>query len=90
MDIASKFMSELQARVANNDVYLEYTDRALAQIIQEGSDPIYGARPLKRYIQANIETLVAYKMIEEDDLEDRTLVLDYVDEAYVVNLKDFN
>ena len=88
--ITAKFLDELAGRVANNDIFLEYTDDALNAIMAQGSDPIYGARPLKRYIQQNIETLIAYKIIEEDNLEGRTLLLDYADDEFSVNTKILN
>ena len=86
-DITIKFMSELQGRVAQNDITLEYTDAAIDEIMKEGSHVAYGARPLKRFIQSNIETVIAYKMIEESDLVNRTLLLDYDGDSFTVSVK---
>ena len=89
-DITIKFMDQLTQRINQNDIYLEYTGAALAAIMAQGSDPVYGARPLKRFIQQRIETLIAYKIIEEDDLEGHTLLLDYQDDEFVVSRKLVN
>ena len=89
-DITIKFMDQLTQRINQNDIYLEYTGAALAAIMAQGSDPVYGARPLKSFIQQRIETLIAYKIIEEDDLEGHTLLLDYQDDEFVVSRKLVN
>ena len=52
------------------------TDTAKEYIVDEGSDPLYGARPLKRYLQSRVETLLARKIIASDIAPDTTLVID--------------
>ena len=53
-------------------------------VIEEGSDISLGARPLKRYIQQNIETIIAYKIIEDDIQQDAKLTVDVNDDGFVV------
>ena len=50
-------------------------------IIREGYDPIYGARPLKRYLQSKVETLLARTMIGEDVAPETTLVVDAAEDG---------
>ena len=45
-------------------------------ILEQGYDPVYGARPLKRYLQSHVETLLARKIIAEDLAPDTTLTVD--------------
>lgn len=62
--IAHKFMQELIQRLAMKDIKLEVDESVYQQIALQGVDPVYGARPMKRYIQRHIETLIARRMIE--------------------------
>ena len=55
---------------------ISVTDAAKEFIVNEGSDPLYGARPLKRYLQSKVETLLARKIIASDISPDTTLVID--------------
>ena len=85
--IVDKFMGQLEKRLNAQNIYLEVTPMAKQKIIDEGSDPAFGARPLKRYIQQNIETLLAYKIIEDNISTETTLVLDWQDDHYTVEEK---
>ena len=63
------------------------TDEAKDYIIEEGYDPIYGARPLKRFLQKNVETLAA-KMILSGDVEtEDTIVIDLVNGQLAARVK---
>ena len=62
--IANKFINQLKKRLLKQNITLEFTDIAMKKIVEEGSNLEYGARPLKRYIQKNIETIVARKILE--------------------------
>ena len=52
-------------------------------MVDGGYDPVYGARPLKRFIQAKVETLLARKIIADDIAPDTTIVIDYDGEKLV-------
>ncbi|MBQ1553812.1 MAG: hypothetical protein IIZ66_09710, partial [Clostridia bacterium] len=54
----------LRARLAERSLALEITPAAREVIIENGYDPVYGARPLKRYLQSSAETLIARKILE--------------------------
>ena len=66
-------LEKLRQRLEDKQLELEVTDGAKEFIANEGYDPIYGARPLKRYIQSKLETLIARTMIAED-LEPDTVI----------------
>lgn len=85
--IAHKFMQQLSERLANKDLSLHITERVYEKVMKEGVDPVYGARPMKRYIQRHIETLIARKMIEEGACKEKGVYLDVKDDAYVVTIQ---
>ena len=61
--IVDLMLSDLRGRLAAKQLELAVTDKAKTAIIDGGYDPIYGARPLKRYIQAHVETMIAKEII---------------------------
>lgn len=82
--IADKFIGELQERLQRKDIRLQVTDAAKALMIERGTDLQYGARPLKRHIQKDVETLLARKIIEEQLKEGSSIIIDVEDHQYVV------
>ena len=85
--IADKFINQLAGRLADRNIKLELTDAARKAVIDQGADITFGARPLKRYIQQNIETILAYKIIQDSVEANTTLVIDYQNDQYMVNEK---
>ena len=75
--IVTMALRDLEARLAERQVKLCVTDRAKEYIVDSAYDPIYGARPLKRFIKSNVETLVARLIISEDIAPDTTITVDY-------------
>ncbi|MBQ7784226.1 MAG: AAA family ATPase, partial [Oscillospiraceae bacterium] len=71
--IIDLMLNGLRNRLKEKQLDIEITEAAKEHIVREGYDPIYGARPLKRYIQSKLETLIARKMIAED-LEPFTVI----------------
>ena len=88
--IAHKFMRELTQRLAHKDITLQVSDAVYKAIATQGVDPLYGARPMKRYIQRNIETLIARRMIEGNAGKDDTISVDVRDGEYTVEITHFN
>lgn len=84
--IAHKFMDELTQRLAHKDITLQVSDAVYRAIATQGVDPLYGARPMKRYIQHNIETLIARRMIEGNAGKDDILTVDVKDGDYIVQI----
>lgn len=70
-------LADLQKRMNEKQLKLVVTDNAKDYMIDAAFDPQYGARPLKRFIQTNIETLVARKIIAEDPVPGTTITVDY-------------
>ena len=85
--IVDILMNSLRTRLADKELSLEVTDAARRVIIDGGYDPVYGARPLKRYLQSHAETLIARKILEGDMPAGSTLVLDAQDGALVCRVK---
>ncbi len=82
--IIDLMLTKLKERLADKQLDLEVTDSAKELIVKEGYDPIYGARPLKRYIQSKLETLIARTMIAEDLDPDTVIKVDSDGEKMLV------
>ena len=70
------FMQGLRNRLADREINIELTDAAKEVMINEGYDPVYGARPLKRYISGTLETMLAKKLISGEIYNGSTVVID--------------
>ena len=70
------FMQGLRNRLADREIKIELTDGAKEVMINEGYDPVYGARPLKRYISGTLETMLAKKLISGEIYNGSTVVID--------------
>ena len=88
--IVDLMVGELDKRLADQELSLELTDAAKDQVIENGYDPVYGARPLKRYLQKHVETLAARKILSGDVHAGDTLVLDVQNGEFIVTVKDGN
>ena len=76
IQIVDLLIADLGKRLGARQLKVSVTDTAKEYIVDEGSDPLYGARPLKRYLQSRVETLLARKIIASDIAPDTTLVID--------------
>ena len=85
--IVDLMVKELSNRLADQELSLELTDAARTQVIENGYDPVYGARPLKRYLQNYVETLAAKKILSGNVHQGDMLVLDVKDGEFVINTK---
>lgn len=83
-NIIDKFMDELNERLKEENIKVSLTDKANKQIINLGFDPVYGARPLKRFIQKNIETLIAKEVIKGTIKNNAKVVIDYKSNAFYI------
>ena len=88
--IVDLMVGELDKRLADQELSLELTGAAKDQVIENGYDPVYGARPLKRYLQKYVETLAARKILSGDVHAGDTLVLDVQNGEFIVTVKDGN
>ena len=85
--IVDLMVKELSDRLADQELFLELTDAAKQMVVDNGYDPVYGARPLKRYLQNYVETLTAKKILSGDVHAGDTIVLDVKDGAFTVSTK---
>lgn len=83
--IIDLMLKDLKGRLKGKQLDLEVTDDAKEYIAENGYDPIYGARPLKRFIQSRLETIIAKKIIAEDLEPFTTLKVDVADGKLTVN-----
>ena len=83
--IVSLAVGALRDRLAERRIGVEVTERATARITDESYSPEFGARPLKRYMQTHIETLIARKIIEGSVAAGATVTVDFDGEKYFVS-----
>ena len=82
--IVDLLLDSLNHRLADKQLKVELTPAAKAYVIDNGYDPLYGARPLRRFLQHTVETLVSRKLIADEVLPDTTLVVDCQGDQLVV------
>ena len=75
--IVDLLLAGLNKRLDDKHLTMTVTDSAKAHIIESGYDPVYGARPLRRYLQSHVETLVARKIVEDDPAPETNFTLDF-------------
>lgn len=81
------FIKSLANRLKEKDIDIEVTDAAKEIMVREGYDPVYGARPLKRYIGNTLETMIARKLIAGDIYSGCTIVVDGEDDNISIKVK---
>lgn len=75
--IVDLMVKDLNKRLAGQEITIKLTDEAKSAIIEQGYDPVYGARPLKRFIQKNVETLVARMILAGEVSTQSAIIIDY-------------
>ncbi len=79
--IIDLLVKDINRRIEDKEISLTVTDKALDYIVEKAYDPVYGARPLKRYLQKNVETLLAKKMLADEVAVGDVLSLDVENDA---------
>jgi ATP-dependent Clp protease ATP-binding subunit ClpB len=74
--IVELLMKDLNKRLAEQQISIRLTDEARDYCIEQAYDPVYGARPLKRYLQQNVETLAAKIILRSEIHEGSTIIID--------------
>ena len=87
-EILEKLLRDLQKRLDNNLIHLEVTLKAKEKIIEESFEPEFGARPIKRYVTKNIESLVAHELIEKELAVGTTLLIDVENNEFIIKEKN--
>ena len=87
-DIVDKIIKEINERLQQNYLHVEITNAVKDKIIDEAYDERYGARPIRRYITKNIESLLAHKLIDSDISIGSTLIVELdSNNNFVINIK---
>ena len=86
-DIIELIVADLNQRLADREIGIEISKEAKEFIVEEGYDPIYGARPLKRFIQKNVETLAAKLILADQVLPKDTILIFYNQEKHQLEAK---
>ena len=81
--IVDLLMADLNSRLADREITIKLTESAKQHIIDQGYDQVYGARPLKRYLQKNVETLVARMILAGSVSTQSAIVIEYDGTALV-------
>ena len=74
--IVDLMVADVNRRLEDRELKVELTDNAKTFVTDHGYDPTYGARPLRRYLQKNVETLAARIILEGNISEGQTIVID--------------
>ena len=87
-NISDLLLEDLRKRLKAQQLDLELTDVAKDYLVEAGYDPTYGARPLKRFIQSNVETLIARLILQGNLSMGSTLVVDYTEDKLTVKAEN--
>ena len=85
--ILDKIIGEINNRLKDKQISLELTEKARQKVIDESFDENYGARPIRRYVTKNIETLLAKYMIEQDLKPNDVLIVDASEDNFTIQTK---
>ena len=86
--ILDKILTDIEKRLSDVNIKIALSDKARSQLIEEGYDINYGARPLKRLVSRTIETLLARMIIEGKVKPNNTVFVDYKNDQYVLQTED--
>lgn len=84
-NIVSIISDELVSRLSKQGIQLEFTEKAKRYIAQEAYDPLYGARPISRYLTNEIDTNIAKMMLAESIVEGDSIRVEIEDNELVIN-----
>ncbi len=87
-DILDKIIGEIESRLIPSNIHIELSKSAREKIIEDSYDKNYGARPIKRYVTRNIETLLANLILEDQVKFNDTLEIDVEKDAFVIHVKE--
>ena len=85
-EIVKLLLNSLKERLLDKKLHLEITPDAISYVIENGYDGVYGARPLKRFLQSHVETLIAKEIIRNNLLPESVLTVDLVGDTLTVKV----
>jgi len=83
--IVDLLVKDIEKRLVERRITLELTPRAKDYIVEKGYDPVYGARPLRRFLQRELETRLARSLIQNEITDGSLVTVDYLEDKLVVN-----
>jgi ATP-dependent Clp protease ATP-binding subunit ClpC len=83
-EIAGLMLKSLEARLNANDIKVSFSDEAISKIAKSGFDPVYGARPLRRAIQNEIEDMLSEAIIDGSVKSGDTISIEVEDDKFIV------
>ncbi len=86
-DIIELLIADLNRRLSDKEITIELTGAAKNFVIEQAYDPVYGARPLKRYLQKHVETLSARLILGNEVREQDTILIDVADNKLTASIK---
>ncbi len=86
--ILDKIINEINSRLKVKQIKVELTSEATTKVIDEAFVPEFGARPIKRYVTNNIETLIAHALVGEDIKPNSILEIDVKNDNFTLNIKN--
>jgi ATP-dependent Clp protease ATP-binding subunit ClpB len=86
-DIIELLIADLNGRLSDKEITIELTGAAKNFVIEQAYDPVYGARPLKRYLQKHVETLSARLILGNEVREQDTILIDVVNDKLTARIK---
>jgi ATP-dependent Clp protease ATP-binding subunit ClpB len=81
-------LQRLRARLSERHINIELTEEAATHLAREGYDPVYGARPLKRAIQKELETPIGRRLLKGEIRDGQTIVVDWRDGEFIFTTKE--
>ena len=81
-DIVELMLGEVEERLSDRNVSIEVTDAAKKALVEEGYDPAFGARPLRRVVERQIENALAKRILAGEFEDGEKIVVDFKDDAY--------
>lgn len=82
--IVDKLLNELENRLEEQKIYFNFTEALKNKILETAYDPLYGARPIKRFIQHHIESLIAKEIISSRIMPNKKYTMDVIDDNFVI------
>mgnify|MGYP004536548661 CR=1 FL=1 len=82
--ILDKIINEVQNRLKNRNIKITLSDKARNYVIEQAYDEAYGARPIKRYVAENIETMIAMELISDNIKDNSSIVIDVNDGKFFI------
>ena len=86
--ILDKIISEIEIRLKNDNIHIRLTDKAKDRLVEQGYEPAYGARPLKRLVSRTIETQLAKEIISGNIKYGSDVIIDYDNNDYNIDIQN--